>query len=193
MAANATARVWLVRHGRAAAGWDSDPDPGLDDLGRGQALAVARALTPLRLGSVVTSPLLRCRQTAFPLAAAWGVEARVEPAVAEIPSPPEHTMQSRVGWLREAMAGTWTDLAERSGAAYSDFRDRLVAAIGSLTDDTVVFTHFVAINALIGAATGDDRVLIASLDNCSVTTVDVDPAGAITVHGIGREADTLIR
>ena len=28
-------RVYLVRHGRAAAGWDTDPDPGLDALGVG--------------------------------------------------------------------------------------------------------------------------------------------------------------
>ena len=27
-------RVYMVRHGRAAAGWNVDPDPGLDDLGR---------------------------------------------------------------------------------------------------------------------------------------------------------------
>ena len=34
-------RVYMVRHGRAAAGWNVDPDPGLDDLGRSQSLAVA--------------------------------------------------------------------------------------------------------------------------------------------------------
>ena len=34
-------RVYMVRHGRAAAGWDVDPDPPLDDVGRNQALAVA--------------------------------------------------------------------------------------------------------------------------------------------------------
>ena len=34
-------RLYLVRHGRAAAGWDTDPDPGLDEIGRGQAQAVA--------------------------------------------------------------------------------------------------------------------------------------------------------
>ena len=28
-------QLLLVRHGRAAAGWDRDPDPGLDPLGEG--------------------------------------------------------------------------------------------------------------------------------------------------------------
>ena len=187
------ARVWLVRHGRAAAGWDVDPDPGLDDTGRRQARDAARALAPLRAGRIVTSPLLRCRQTAFPLATAWSIEPIVDDAVAEIPSPEGHSLESRVGWLRDAMAGTWSRLAADSGVVYADFRDRLVRTIASTREDTVVFTHFVAINAVIGAATGDDRVLIASLDNCSVTVVDVDADGSLTLRESGREADTLIR
>ena len=35
------ARLYMVRHGKAAAGWDGDADPGLDALGRQQAEAVA--------------------------------------------------------------------------------------------------------------------------------------------------------
>lgn len=187
------AHLWLVRHGRAAAGWDTDLDPSLDETGRRQAIEVARLLAPLRLSRVVTSPLLRCRQTSFPLSSAWSVEPEVVDAVAEIPSPPGHTMATRVDWLREAMAGTWTELSARSGGAYAEFRGRLLEWISSSRDDAVVFTHFVAINAVIGAATGDDRLLIASLDNCSVTRVDVDDDGTITLRGTGREADTLIR
>ena len=96
-------RVYLVRHGRAAAGWDVDPDPALDELGRGQAVEVARRLAPLGPLHLVSSPLLRCQQTAFPLGAAWGVGAAIEPAVAEIPSPEGVAMADRVEWLREAM------------------------------------------------------------------------------------------
>ena len=36
--------VQLVRHGKAAAGFGTHPDPGLDDLGRSQAAAVAAML-----------------------------------------------------------------------------------------------------------------------------------------------------
>ncbi len=59
-------RVYMVRHGRAAAGWNVDPDPGLDDLGRSQSLAVASKLSSLGPLAVMSSPLLRCQQTAFP-------------------------------------------------------------------------------------------------------------------------------
>lgn len=181
-------RVHLVRHGRAAAGWDVDPDPGLDELGREQSLAVARRLAPLGPLAVVSSPLLRCQQTAFPLATAWKATPVVDPAVAEIPSPEGVDMADRVEWLRAAMGGTWAEL----GAPYTAFRDGVVAAVSALAVDTVVFSHFVAINAVIGAALGDDRLVIRSLDNCSVTVVDVVDGGLRLVEG-GHEADTLIR
>ncbi|MFZ4718316.1 MAG: histidine phosphatase family protein [Ilumatobacteraceae bacterium] len=182
-------RVHLVRHGRAAAGWDTDPDPGLDDLGREQAAAVAAALAPLGPLALVSSPLRRCQETAVPLADAWaGAEVRIEPAVAEIPSPEGVPMAERVDWLRNAMSGTWADL----GPDYTSFRDSVVAAVVGLPADTVVFSHFIAINAVIGAAIGDDRLVIRSLDNCSVTVVEVVD-GLVTLVEGGHEADTLIR
>ena len=63
-------RIYMVRHGRAAAGWNVDPDPGLDELGRQQSLTVASRLSRLGPLAVLSSPLLRCQQTAFPLATA---------------------------------------------------------------------------------------------------------------------------
>jgi broad specificity phosphatase PhoE len=50
----------LVRHGRAAAGWDTDPDPGLDDIGRRQAVEAATTLAALVPCALVSSPLRRC-------------------------------------------------------------------------------------------------------------------------------------
>lgn len=181
-------RVHLVRHGRAAAGWDTDPDPGLDRIGAAQAAAVAERLAPAGPLVLVSSPLRRCRETAAPLAARWSGELRIEPAVAEIPSPEGVPMGERVDWLRAAMGGTWAHLGPR----YTEFRDGVVQAVASLPGDTVVFSHFVAINAVIGAAVGDDRLVIRSLDNCSVTVVEVLGGVLRLVEG-GHEADTLIR
>jgi broad specificity phosphatase PhoE len=182
-------RVHLIRHGRAAAGWDTDPDPGLDDIGRAQAGTMARSLVSLGPLPVVTSPLRRCRETAAPLAAAWGVTPVVEPDVAEIPSPEGVPLGERVAWLRQAVGGTWPAL----GSRYTAYRDAVVAKVASFPADTVVVSHFVAINAVIGACLGDDRVLIRSLDNCSCTIVDVGPGGALVLVESGTEAETLIR
>ena len=67
-----------------------------------------------------------------------------------------------------------------------------MSALSGLDADSVVFSHFVAINAAIGAAIGDDRLVVRSLDNCSVTVIDVVD-GALQLVESGHEADTLIR
>jgi broad specificity phosphatase PhoE len=181
-------RLLLVRHGRAAGGWDDDPDPGLDDLGRAQARAVADALAYLGPHEILVSPKQRCQETAEPLALRWGVVPVIEPRVTEIPSPPGVPMGERVPWLRRAMEGTWADL----GARFQEYRDDVVRRLLECPADTVVVSHFIAINAAIGAATGDDRLVIRSLDNCSCTIVDVVEARLVLIEG-GAEADTLVR
>jgi broad specificity phosphatase PhoE len=181
-------RLYLVRHGRAAAGWDTDPDPGLDEIGQRQAGAVAVRLAPLGPLPVFTSPLLRCRETAAPLGDVWKVEPLVESGVAEIPSPEGVVMADRIDWLRVAMGGAWRDLGPR----YVEFRDQVVRTLNGMKGNSVIFSHFIAINAAIGEAIGDDRLVVRSLDNCSVTIIDaVD--GALRLVESGHEADTLIR
>ena len=185
-------RIYMVRHGRAAAGWNEDPDPPLDDVGRQQSLRVASTLSSRGPLPVLSSPLLRCQQTAFPLATAWKQDVRIEPLVGEIPSPDGYALENRVTWLRDAMAGTWTDVAEKSGDHYTAYRRAIAECVASINVDTVIFSHFIAINAVIGSAIDDDRVVIASLDNCSVTTFDIVD-GKLTLVEMGGEADTLIR
>jgi broad specificity phosphatase PhoE len=183
-------RLYLVRHGRASAGWDADPDPPLDEVGRGQAEGLAARLAPTIDGGlpVFTSPLRRCQETAAVLARRWQVDVVVEPLVAEMPSPPGVPMGRRVAWIREAMAGTWNDL----GPSYVAYRDAAIQWLTAAPVSAVIVSHFFAINAAIGAATDDDRTLIRSLDNCSVTIFDVDGGRLSLVEG-GHEANTLIR
>jgi broad specificity phosphatase PhoE len=183
--------VHLIRHGRATGGWDADPDPGLDALGAEQAaglpdrLGRLAATMPRRL---VTSPLRRCRETAEPLAAAWAVGAAIEPLVTEIPSPEGVPFGRRVPWLAVAIAGTWSALGPR----YVGYRDAVAAYVASCREDTVVVSHFIAINAVIGACTGDDRVMIHRLDNTSVTVVETSAAG-LSLISVGDEAETQLR
>jgi broad specificity phosphatase PhoE len=185
-------RIALVRHGRASAGWDTAVDPGLDDLGRRQADEAAKKLDLIFAGQqveIVSSPLLRCQQTAKPFADIRTTPVRVCAEVAEIPSPSGVEMSARVGWLRTAMQGTWVDL----GGEYVEFRDLVIKFVRSRETNTVVFSHFVAINAVIGALVGDDRLVIRSLDNCSITLLERDADGNLSIAQTGHEADTLIR
>ncbi len=47
----------------------------------------------------------------------------------------------------------------------------MLDALLSLGNDTVIFTHFIAINTAVGAAQGDDRVVCFWPDNGSVTRI----------------------
>jgi broad specificity phosphatase PhoE len=181
-------RLVLVRHGRATGGWDDDPDPGLDELGEQQAVAVAGRLALGSPVAIVSSPLRRCRETAAPLATAWSTSVAIEPRVAELPSPEGVPFNDRVGWLRNACQGTWSDLGPR----YQSYRNDVAGFLLSLTEDTIVFSHFIAINAAIGAATEDDRVVIHSLDNTSCTIFEHD-GNTLRLVEVGPVAETLFR
>ncbi|HYW92258.1 MAG TPA: histidine phosphatase family protein [Gammaproteobacteria bacterium] len=180
------ARIYLVRHGRAAGDWGSARDPGLDAGGREQARDAARRLHELGPLSVVSSPLARARETADALAGRWRAPVRIEPRVGEIPSP-EPGLAERARWLRRVMAGRWRDL----DACLHRWREDVVAALTELAEDTVVFSHFVAINAAVGVATGDDRVVVFRPDNASVTVLE-NSARSLTLVEKGREADTRV-
>ena len=182
-------RLILVRHGRAAGGWDDDLDPGLDDLGRAQADAMADLVAPRGPMPILVSPLRRCRDTAAALEQRWRTVATVDAAVGEIPSPPGVPMQQRTTWLRTAMAGTWADV----GDAYMSWRDSVVARLIAIDTDTVIVSHFVAINAAIGTAIGSDQIVIAALDNCSLTIIDVVDGNLVLVEQGSEAPDTLVR
>ena len=176
-------RIHMVRHGRAAAGFGEDMDPGLDDLGRTQAEAAAKKLVGLGPRLILSSPLKRAQETAAPLAKLWNRPPQIERAVAEIPSPEGMSLEDRVVWLRKLMAGSWRDV----GPDLAQWREACIAAMAQLPQDAVVFSHYVAINVLMGAATNDDRVVVFSPENCSITTFD-NAGGTLRLVDKGSEA-----
>ncbi len=164
------AKIYMVRHGRAEAGFGESMDPGLDALGHSQAEAVAEKLKGLGPLPIVSSPLKRARETAAPLATFWKTNPVIEPAVAEIPLPQGMTLEERVTWLRALMAGSWRDVSRDLAL----WREDCIATVAAIPRDTVIFSHYVAINVIAGAATEDDRVVAFSPDNCSVTVFETD-------------------
>ncbi len=175
------ARVVLVRHGQPDGTWGQDSDPGLDDLGHAQARAVAELLAPLGPLPVIVSPLRRTRETAAPLAAHWGVAPVVENGVGELVAPP-NPRPDHAAWLRSLMTGNGAD----SPDVLDPFRARVLGAIRTITTDSIVVTHFLAINAVVGAATNDDRVVCFRPAHCSRTTVEIAD-GRVTLVELGPE------
>jgi broad specificity phosphatase PhoE len=189
--------IYMIRHGEAAAGWDADTDPGLSEKGRAQSEAVAREIEA-RVGRklpLLSSPLRRCRETSEPLAASWAATPAIEPRVAEVPSPIAD-LSARGAWLRRLMSGTWAEALapENTGNGKLDLAAWRRAVIDALTErreDTVIFSHFIAINVAAGAATGDDRFISFRPDNCSVTIFETS-GGTLKLVEQGREAETRV-
>lgn len=184
------ARLYIIRHGEPTGSWGTspDPDPGLSDLGKEQAKGAAdrlRLLTPRR---IATSPLKRARETAQPLEGMLGMTAQVAPPVAEVPTPHGIPIEGRGDWLRRIMAGNW-DAVE---PLLVSWRKSAIDYLLSIEDDTAIFSHYVLINAAVGAAIGDERVHCFAPSHASVTILDTNGRGLSLVE-LGMTGTSAIR
>lgn len=186
-------RLYLIRHGKPAAIWgEADEDPGLDATGQAQARAARDHLMSLppaeRPTRVVSSPLRRCRETAAPTAAALGVEIEIDPFVGEIPTPKALGAPERPAWLRAVFQGRWKDV--EGDLDYDAWRGDVVRALVG-RGGAAVFSHYVAINAVMSHLEGEERVLVFRPDHASISTLDTD-GERVTLVERGREASTQV-
>lgn len=184
-------RVYLIRHARPSAGWGgADDDPGLDDAGLAQARAACERLLalpdPVRPTRVVSSPLRRCRETARPFAEAIGASVEIDALVGEIPTPKALSPEARGPWLRQAFAGRWADIV--GDLDYDAWRRSVTAAVAA-RPGAAVFSHFVAINAVLTELAGEPRVITLRPDHASISVFDLN-GGALTLVERGPEATT---
>src|SRR5207237_9463094 len=80
--------------------------------------------------------------------------------------------------MRGIMPGRWAEL----DPSLRRWRDDVSDALRAVSDDTVVVTHFVAINAAVGAALNDPRVTCFRPDYCSRTVLDVGDGNLFLVE-----------
>lgn len=193
------ARLYIIRHGKAAAGWDGDADPGLDVLGRQQAEAVAAQVKALvkQPARIFTSPLKRCQETAIPLAMEWGVTPELEIGVGEIP-PPVEDLTDRTAWLKRVMSGTWHGLFEdelsvESGQNFRAWYDNVPATLhrlGQAGDHVIIFSHFIALNVAFCEATGAQDVVSFAPQNCALNIFETD-GQTLTLIQKGEETQDM--
>jgi broad specificity phosphatase PhoE len=174
--------IYLIRHGEPSAGWGDHLDPGLSPLGLQQAEAAGEALVRLGAMRAVTSPMARCRETGRPFEKQRETHARIEPGVGEVRTPTGITPANRPAWLKGVMAGTWAD----ADPGLEAWREGVLKAVEACPDDTAIFSHFVAINALVGLLTDDERVVVFKPGHCSVTKL-ARRGGKLVVAELGSE------
>ena len=159
--------IFLVRHGEAAASWAEAADPGLSARGRRQADAAAETLIAAGATRPVTSPM------------------EVEHRVSEIETP--EGLANRSEWLSGVMSGDWGE-AEHD---FAPWRTAALEAIQAAPDGSVFFTHFVAINAVVGLLEGVEKVVVFKPAHCSITRLERS-AGGLHVARRGEEGESRV-
>jgi probable phosphomutase (TIGR03848 family) len=186
------ATVLLLRHGRTTANADGGlaghRPVELDETGRGQAVAVAGRLAGVPLAAVVTSPLIRCRQTlelALPEAAPIVEERLVECGYGQWEGQPLKKLAKDPLWRvvqqhpsavvfpgGEAMAA----MSARAVAAVRDWDARVTAERGP---DAIwlACSHGDVLKAIIADALGMhlDQFQRLVVDPASVTVIRYTP------------------
>jgi broad specificity phosphatase PhoE len=92
------------------------------------------------------------------------------------------------------MRGTWRDLNDLAPAGSPDYvawRQSVLDSLYHLPENSVVFSHFIAINVAVGAALSRDDVVSFSPDHASITCVEATN-GRLRLLDLGRQADTTV-
>ncbi len=193
-------KIVLVRHGRPDEGHAERPhDPPLADDGRRQAEAVADLLATERIDRIFTSPLLRARQTAEPLAARLGLVTEVVDGWAEAD---RHLAQYRsVETLKAQGAEEWQrfldDPVRYMGGDTVSFRRAVLGALAALVAASprdaraAVFCHGLPINVVLSHALGLERIVHFPPAYGSITRLrarTMETIGIVSVNETGHLA-----
>jgi probable phosphoglycerate mutase len=161
-------------------------DPGLSELGRQQAEALAARLVLMPAPAVVvTSPFRRCRETIGPYLERAGIEPLLDEEVGEV------FIGEWEGLSFEEIVSGDEELARRfrdsepmfslapGGESGDDLRRRVVPAIERILErvadgNVLVVTHGGVINAYLGHVLGIDQDMFFLPENASINTVVVD-------------------
>ncbi len=180
--------VYWVRHGEAAAKWGQSKDPGLSKLGHEQAREASDQLLEVLDGAsatLISSPLARAQETAAPLAAALSCDVTIDERVREIPSP--SPLDGRQEWLRAFMRGRWSEQDQ----GLHKWRAGILDTLAELPSQTVVFSHFLVLNTVVGAQEGSDKTLLFWPANASITVLTENDQGSWDV-ALGEQMSSIV-
>ena len=160
--------IILIRHGEASASWGDDPDPGLSQLGENQAIELIdnNELLFLENYHFISSPKSRALMTAAPIAKKYYKDVEINAVFSEIPSNGIDPKDKK-DWLTKIIK---TDLINLPNEV-NDWRSELTKQILSIKRDTIIFSHFMVINALIAELTNNKNLLCFYPDYTSVTKI----------------------
>ena len=182
--------IYIIRHGEAAQAWDKAPDPILSNNGKAQAQALAEKYLPLldtKNFQLVSSPLARAQQTAIPFQKGLNSPITVNSNFAEVPSP-GIALSDRRNWLKVLFSKTIHELEQPQ----IEWRNNIIQGIESLEKDTLIFSHFMTINAIVGWIRSNEKIVSYYPNYCSITRMEkID--NKYYIKKLGEELATIIQ
>ena len=190
--------LW-VRHAepeRVAPGTGVPANPPLTSRGREQAQRLADWLACEQVDAVVTSPQRRAVETAVPIAAAHGLDARVVEGLVEYDVqsdhyiPMEELRANNDERLQAMIAGDWESFG---GESVVDFRARVAATMGALIDEhpgqrIVAVCHGGVINVALALVLGLDQHLWFDPQYTSLSRMRASRAGVRSLATLNEHA-----
>ena len=161
----------FIRHGEASDAWDNHPDPGLSQKGILQSNELLKNKDLIDLGnySFISSPKLRAIETSQPLAKKFKKDVKIDKSFIEIPSN-DIDLNQRQHWIKEIMQTKKKDLPDYVKLWSKNIYDRTI----SFKENTVIFTHFMVINALISEITNSETIIYFHPGYTSIIKIQID-------------------
>ena len=181
-------KLILIRHGEAASAFGDAKDPSLSALGTKQSKKLVKDLDKdfLIEYKFFSSPKARAIETAKPLVDLLKKDLIIKNEFSEIPSPKTNGKEKQ-RWLKNIMSLPIDKLPKDVNL----WRQNLLKVMSSLEKNTIVFTHFMVINALIGHIEKNETLLCFYPANASITTIFIEN-GIPSGYQVGENKKTII-
>ncbi|MEM8943109.1 MAG: histidine phosphatase family protein [Pseudomonadota bacterium] len=181
----------LIRHGEPDLSQGND-DPPLSSRGVRQASETAARLALEPVDRIITSPLLRARQTADALASRLNLEVEVAEGVAEVDR--WGASYVSVEALRRQGGQPWANfLADPVGTLGGDeqlFRQEVTASIREIAQSThgrtAIATHGLPINLILAELLGLEGLTNFAPHHASVTRLHIGLGGRMSVLSVNE-------
>ena len=184
-----TVNIFLIRHGEANASWDEDRDPGLSEKGKLQSELLEKEILnslPSRFDAI-SSPLSRAKETATPLKEKLGFKLSINDIYAEIPSP-GIPLSERRDWLKGIFSARIDELEKPQ----MEWRNKIIESLKLLKQDTIIFSHFMVINSIVGWINDSKNFVSFHPDNYSVTKIE-KLGDTFKILNLGKDFSTTVQ
>ena len=173
--------IYLIRHGEAKAAWDQDPDPSLSEKGKQQSELLKEEILPDLPSD------FEAQETAIPLKEKLDFELSINDTFSEIPSP-GIALADRRDWLRAVFDANVKELQEPQLL----WRNSIIESLKLLQNNTIIFSHFMVINCVVGWIKNSEKFVSFHPDNCSITKI-IRVEDKFKILTLGRDFTTTVQ